>query len=169
MELSPSKSEKKQLLSAISSLSDKIADAVEQAKQDFKTASDVYEFLSTKNVAAGIRKLFIMPLYIQCFNAMSVKTRAELEQLWAKHYSHHDVREAVKNLLENEGSMREFAEKVDKELILHEKHSNPPAKIGQALPNNLALTNAETGQATLLETCWSKSKFTWFVFLRHFG
>ena len=48
-------SEKKLLLSAISSLSENIASAVKQAWDDFKTASDVYEFINTKNV---IRKLF---------------------------------------------------------------------------------------------------------------
>lgn len=167
--LSSSDSGKSLLLSSISTLSGKIAGTVKQAREDFKAASDVYEFMSTKNIAAGIRKLFIMPLYIECFSSMGVNTRAELQQLWAKHYNDHEVREVVEELLEHEDSMQEFAVEVDKELRLHEKKSNPPAKVGQVLPKDLTLTDAETGQEMTLETCWKESKFTWFVFLRHFG
>lgn len=162
-------SEQTHLLSAISNLSEKIASTVKQAREDFKAASDVYEFINTRNVAAGILKLFIMPLYIECFKSVGVKTRAELEELWTKQYSDHDVREIVEELLENEDSVREFAVEVDRELILHEKKSNPPAEVGQALPKDMALIDAETGQEMPLETYWKESKFTWFVFLRHFG
>lgn len=162
-------SEKAHLLSAISSLNEKIASAVKQAREDFKAAPDVYEFMNTKNIAAGIRKLFIMPLYIECFKSLKVKTRAELEQLWAKQYADSEVRETVEELLENEDSVREFAMEVDKELTLHEKKSSSPAKVGQALPSDMMLTDAETGRDMPLETCWKESKFTWFVFLRHFG
>ena len=162
-------SEKRLLLSAISSLSEKIASAVKQARDDFKTALDVYEFISTKNVTAGIRKLFIMPFYIECFNSLGVKTRTELEQLWAKHYNDHEVREEVEDLLENEDSVCEFAVEVDKELSLHEEKSNPPPQIGQTLPKDLCLVDADTGEEMPLESSWKGSKFTWFVFLRHFG
>lgn len=161
--------EKGLLLSAISSLSEKIAGAVKQAGEDFKTASDIYEFISTENVTAGIRKLFIMPFYIECFNSLGVKTRAELEQLWAKHYNDHEVREAVEDVLKNEDSVREFAVEVDRELSLHEEKSNPSAQIGQTLPKDLRLIDADTGEEMSLESFWEGSKFTWFVFLRHFG
>lgn len=165
-----SDSEKSLLLSVISILSEKIAGAVNQAREDFKAAVDVHEFLdSTKNVAAGIRQLFIMPLYIECFVSMGVKTRAQLEKLWAKHYRDHKVRETVEELLDNEDSVRELAMEVDNVLSLHEQKSNPAAKLGQVLPKDLILTDAETGQETPLETYWKGSKFTWFVFLRHFG
>lgn len=79
--------ESNSLLSSILTLSEKIKGAVKQAREDFKVASDVYDFISTTNVTAGIRKLFVMPLYIECFNSTGVKTRAELERLWAKHYT----------------------------------------------------------------------------------
>ena len=164
-----SESERSLLLSVISSLSEKIAAALKQAREDFKAASDVYEFLSTTNVEAGIRKLFIMPHYIECFNSMGVKTRAELEQIWTKHYKDHKVKEEVEELLQHEESMREFAVEVDKELALLEKKPKPFAQVGQCLPQDLSLTDAETGEKLQLETCWKDSKFTWFVFLRHFG
>ena len=160
---------KAQLLSAISVLSEKIANSVEQAKKDFKSAPDVYEYMSTENSAAGIKKLFIMPLYIECFKTLGVSTRAELEQLWAKEYADPDVRDKVEELLENEDSMCEFAKEVDKELKSHEQASNAPASLGQSIPKDIRLTDAETGQQVELELHWSSSKFTWYVFLRHFG
>ena len=161
--------ERNSLLSSILTLSEKIKGAVKQAREDFKAASDVYDFISTTNVTAGIRKLFIMPLYIECFNSVGVKTRAELEKLWAKHYKVDKVREAVEELLEHEESMHEFAVEVDRELSRQEKKSNPVAKVGQQLPRDLSLIDAETGLETRLDECWEGSKFTWFVFLRHFG
>lgn len=165
-----SDSEKSSLLSAISTLSEKIAGAVNKVREDFKAAEDIYEFLdSTKNAASGIRQLFVVSLYIECFESMGVKTRAELEKLWAKHYKDHKVREAVEELLDSEDSVREFAVEVEKVLRLHEQKSNPPAKLGQVLPKDLLLTDAETGQEMPLEAYWKGSKFTWFVFLRHFG
>ena len=161
--------DKSLLLSSLSTLSEKIASVVKQAKTDFNAASDVYDYIRTTNKSAGIRKLFIMPLYIECFSSVGVKTRTELEQVWAKSYSDHQVREAVEELLENEENFCEFAMEVDKVLSLYEKKSNPTAKVGQDLPKDLALTDAGTGQEMLLESYWKESKFTWFVFLRHFG
>lgn len=162
-------SEKATLVSSISSLSEKIAGAVKQAKADFKAASDVYDFMSTTNKTAGIRKLFIMPLYIECFNVLNVKTRSQLEDLWAKHYNEREVRAAVQKLLKCEDSFREFAVNVDNVLKLQEKKSNPVPSVGQELPKDLALLDTETGQNMPLESYWQTSRFTWFVFIRHFG
>jgi hypothetical protein len=162
--------EKAVLLSSLSTLSQKIASAVKQAKADFITVSDVYEFMSTRNKTTGIQKLFvIVSLYIECFQSVRVKTRTELEKLWAKYYDDQEVRGTVEELLDNEESVEKFAAEVDKELSNHESKSNPPAKIGQALPKSLVLTDVETGEETPLENYWKESKFTWFVFLRHFG
>ena len=161
--------DKMSLLSAISTLSGKISGAVKEARENFQGASDVYEFLSTENVSAGIRKLFVMPLYIECFKSLGIQTRAQLEELWRKSYSDHRVRDTVEDLLENEDSICEFAKEVDKELALHEKKTKPFAHVGQSVPKDLALTDADTGEEMQLETCLNGSKFTWFVFLRHFG
>lgn len=167
-------SEKTHLLSAISGLSEKIASIVKQAREDFKAcledlkaAPDAYEFISTRSMGGSI--LSIMLHYTECFSSVGVKTRAEFEKLWAKQYSDQEVREAVEELLENEDSLKQFAMEVDKEMDLHEKKSNPMAKLGQALPKDMTLIDAETGQEMPLETYWKPSKFTWFVFLRHFG
>ena len=150
--------ERNSLLSSILTLSKKIKGAVKQAREDFEAASDVYNFISTTNVAAGIRKLFcIMPLYIECFNSVGVKTRAELEKLWAKHYKVDKVREAVEELLEHEESMHEFAVEVDRELSHQEKKSDPVAKVGQQLPRDLSLIDAKTGLETRLDECWEGS------------
>lgn len=164
-----SKADKLLLLSTLSTLSEKITAVVEQAKEDFKAAKDVYEFIKTENISAGICKLFIMPAYIECFKTLGVKTRKQMEQLWSKQYSDHKVRQAVEDLLENENSVEEFAAEVEKVLRSHEKKSNPCAKVGQYLPKALSLIDAETGQESSLESYWKGSKYTWFVFLRHFG
>lgn len=79
------------------------------------------------------------------------------------------MREAVEELLENEESIREFVVEVDRELSRQEKKSNPAAKLGQQLPGDLSLVDAETGLEMRLDECWKGSQFTWFVFLRHFG
>ena len=160
---------KPQLLSAIATLSEKIARAVQKAKEDFKASPDVYDFLDIKNPDPRTQTLFLVPPYVECFKSLGVSTRAELEQLWAREYSDPEVREKVEELLETEESIREFATEVDKVLISHERAANTPACVGQSLPKDLLLTDAETGEQVALEMYWKRSKFTWFVFLRHFG
>lgn len=159
------------LISSVSALSERIVNVVGQVRKYYKTSSDLYAFIKLDN-RRGVSALYAVSYaYSDCFKAVGVQTRAELEQLWSRHYSDPQVRDAVEVLLEGEESFTELLTEVERELIPCEEKSvaNGPAAVGQLLPGDLTLLDVSSGQHSMIEEYWKGSKFTLFVVVRHFG
>lgn len=158
------------LVSSLGALRDSIAKVVQQGRANYKASKDVHDYMRGGN-DRGIGKLFGWRPYTECMKRTAVQTRAELEQLWRRHYVHPEVRDAVDDLLEVEEDFAEFVNEVDKELSLYEDKIayKDVAEMGQMLPKDLEVIEASSGQLATLESYWKGSKFTLFVVLRHFG
>lgn len=161
------------LVSCLSVLAEKIEKCVNLTREDFKASTDLYEFVMySHDVNHGIMKLIAAtPGYVECMQKLGVKTKAELEQLWAKHYGEPGVKEAVEKLLEAEKKYAEFIAEVESELSPNENKLtiNDAAKEGEMLPKDHGLIEIPSGQPVTLESCWKGAKFTLFVLLRLFG
>ena len=158
------------LLAALPVLSAKVEEIVKQAREDY-SSSDVSTFVG-KRGGQGISRLFsAMPAYLECLEAVGVKTRAELKQFWARHYGNHDVREAVDAVLEEEDNFNHLVAEVDRQFSVLEAEAcpRPPASVEQLLPSDLELIESPSGQPTSLGQTWKGSEFTLYIFMRHFG
>ena len=99
-----------------------------------------------------------------------MKTRAQLEQLWASYYSNEDVRECVEDLLEAENAYGQFMADIDEATQAYEdKLALDIAGEGSSLPPDLSLTDTMTGEPLRLEKVWKKARFTLFVLRKHFA
>lgn len=164
-------SSKELLLSALPALSAKVGSVVERVRELYSASSDVSEFMEVGQ-GRGLRHLFsVTPAYAQCMRKVGVKSRVELEGVWARHYGDPEVREAVDALMEEEDDFHQLVAQVEKKLSASEDEAttHPPASVGQLLPKDLQLTEASSGQNVPLGASWTGSKFTLYVLLRHFG
>ena len=163
-----------ELVSSLSALAEKIESTVKVTREDFKSTTDIYEFLRWDNHdnEHGIQKLGTATAgYVECMQKLGVKTKAELEQLWAKHYGEPGVKEAVEKLLAVEKNFSDFTEEVESQLRPLESKLTvkDPACVGAVLPKDQPLIDVSSGQPVTLESCWKGAKFTLFVFLRMLG
>lgn len=160
------------LASSLSALAEKVVQKVEDCKDHLKTCPDLNEFLSVKN-PSGIRQLFhIMPVYAEVMEKVGVRTKIQLEELWARRYVEEAVRDSVEQLLEAEEGMAEFIQDVDKQLDKEEDsilEKNLLLHVGDHFPEELVVTEVPSGQDVPLGESWKGSRYTLFVLMRHFG
>ena len=92
------------LVSSLTALAEKVERIVQVTREDFETTADFYQFvLFRTSFDQGIVKIggVVFP-YAECMKSVGVKTKAELEQLWTKHYSEPGVKTAVESVLQAE-------------------------------------------------------------------
>ena len=157
------------LVSQLTAHAKKIESVIELTRADFLQA-DFDDFLVYINDANhGILKLCaIFVSLAECIEKLGVRTRAELEQLWSKHYGEPEVKEAVDYLLEAEKSYASFLTEMENKISPGENklRVKNAAQGGQTLPKDLSLIAMPSGQPKALEECWKGAKFTLFVLLR---
>lgn len=161
-----------ELLPSVLALGKAMEGLVESGKANYSASSDISDYIRLDN-KNGIRLLYrAKSLYVECMRKVGVKTRKELEQLWAKGYSNPALRDAVEALLEAEDAFSEFTSMLDRDLVEYEERnstSQDAIKAGQRLPEDLCFVEASSGEAVPLESHWKTTRFTLFVLLRHFG
>lgn len=160
------------LAQSLSTLAKKIESAVERTREDYNK-SELHHFLTySKDENHGILKLFAAtPAYAECMRKFGVESKAELEELWGKHYEEPGVKDAVDTLLKAEDNFTKFVAEIDEKLspLENKLTVNSVAQIGEDLPKEHPLIEIPSGQQTSLEACWKGAKFTLFVLLRLFG
>ncbi len=118
-------------------------------------------------------RLFIVAVYgsSECMTKLGVGTRAEMEKLLEEYLGNPDVKEAVHALQSAEKNWLDFVAEVESKLAIEEDKltTNSPASIGKQLRKDLCLTDATSGHPANLESLWKESKYTLFMYLRHFG
>ena len=161
------------LIASLTDLAKKVESVIKRTRQDFNKATDLYHFLTYSNDENyGVMKLSaVASSYAECMTKVGVQTKAELEQLWEKHYEEPAVKDAVSNLLKAEKNYAGFLDEMERKLsTLEDKLTvNGSAQVGQEFPKEHSLIEIPSGQPSSPEACWKGSKFTFFVFLRLFG
>lgn len=98
-----------------------------------------------------------------------MKTRSQLEQLWASHYSCEDVRDCVEDLLQVESDYGKLMAEIDKATqAVEDELALDVANKGDHLPGDLSLVEATTGEPLQLEKLWIQAPFTLFVLRKHY-
>ena len=102
--------------------------------------------------------------------AVGVMTRKELEALWSKHYTDESVRESVEELLTAEDNHRAFIREVDVDLQKVEDKLRPTeiSSLGSQLPGELSLVEATSQKSITIESLLKQSRFTLFIFRKHY-
>ena len=171
------------LATSLHSLSESYHKALNSVRKDFEASTGIYQFLKYKDQylkkdnfepeePENLAWLFLVSVHGQaeCFKKLGVGTRAEMEKLWGEHLANPDVKEAVDALQNAEKTCLEFVDEVDQKLAIEEgKFSGSPAHTGMQLPKDLSVIDASSGHPTALESICKTSKYTLFMYIRHFG
>ena len=171
------------LATSLHSLSESYNKALNSARKEFEASTGIHEFLkyednfskkgdSEPEEPKNLARLFKVSVYGQaeCFKKLGVGTRAEMEKLWGEHLANPDVKEAVDALQNAENSSLKFIDEVDQKLAIEEgKFSGGPSHAGMQLPKELSVIDASSGHPTALESICKTSKYTLFMYVRHFG
>ena len=162
-----------ELVSALSTLSTMVENAVEHTREVFKEAKDFEHFLAySDDINHGTQKLATtIYSYADCMEKVGVKTKAELEELWSKNIEKPGVKDAVEKLQLAEKHLKELVDEIAAKLNPQEDKAtvNEPAKVGEVLPKDYKVMEIPSGQQITLEESLKGSKYTLFVLLRLFG
>ena len=158
------------LISALGNLSSELTGMIANAKKNYDV-NKLDWFLNRDSGKEGILALYPVNAYHACFLAAEVKTRKQLEELWVSRYTEEAVRDAVDDLLAAEQDYRQYISEIDADLRLLEESLSPSETstvIGSQLPVGISLVQASSGTSLSLESLLKKSRFTLFVFRKHY-
>lgn len=166
--------ERQTLLSSLTKIVESLENVVEQGEKNRADAGGVDEYIKLEN-PRGIKLMFRpMPIYAECISKHEVKTWKEVEKIITKHYRDEGVHDLMEEMLSAEESYECFVKKREEELAVFEKEDSfsemDVLTIGKDIPKNLALLDADSGDSLpLVSSYCSKSKYTLFILMRHYG
>ncbi len=165
--------EKDNLVTSLSKLVESVESIIQEGGRDCKAAGNISDYIKLEN-PRGIKLMFKpMPVYAQCMLEHDVKTWKDFEGIIKKYYKDDGVQELIEELLSAEDSFEHFIEIREKELAVAEKENSfsetEILTVGQTIPRDLALLEAQSGDSKPLTSYCEKSKFTLFVLMRHYG
>ena len=166
-------SEKEKLVTSLSKLIESMEAVVQEGERDCRDAGGVNDYIKLEN-PRGIKLMFKpMPVYAQCMIEHGMKTWKDFEGIIKKYYKDDRVQELVEELLSAEDSYKHFVEKREKELATVEKGNSFSESeiltVGQTIPRDLALLEAQSGDSKPLTNYCKKAKYTLFILMRHYG
>ena len=159
------------LVSELQILAGSITSMVQRGKAS-RASYSLEQFLNTdrRKENAGLYCLYPVQDYVRCFRALGVKNRDKLDELCRRRYGEAEVRDAAEELLQSEEMFGEFVSEVDRDLKASEDKlaiSNV-LSVGNNLPTELELLDADSNSRVSLGTVLGKAPFTLFVLKRHF-
>ncbi|XP_061414771.1 uncharacterized protein LOC133346951 isoform X2 [Lethenteron reissneri] len=121
------------------------------ARAESEEDGELQEFVLQKitRLGAMIRE------YAQLMSSVLVSSRADLEELWRRHWGKSDVRDAVEELLQLEEEWSSFLKGIDERLD-NEVTAPGVAEPAVQLPLELELTDACCGRF-LSQRCWVRT------------
>ena len=159
------------LISALGKLSSELAGMIANTKKNYDP-NRLDWFLNRDSGKEGVScLLYPVHAYYACFLAAEVKTRKQLEELWISRYTNEAVRDAVDDLLAAEQDYRQYISEIDADLRLLEETLSPSetsSTIGSQVPLDLSLVEANTGASVSLESLLKRSRYSLFVFRKHY-
>ena len=161
------------MLPALQKLNQELAKMVEDGSGvnfEAMRSDRLEEFL---NVDCEVSMIALRPMlnYLYCLKAVGrVKTRAELEEMWKGSYHDEEVRECVEELLSLEESLQELYDDIDVEIQKAEDRLafQNITKVGDKLPEDLALVKCRSREVVKLEEVLKQSKFTLLVSIKFY-
>ena len=165
--------EKEDLVTALSKLVESVESIVQEGERNCKAAGGIDDYIKLEN-PRGIKLMFKpMPVYAQCMTDHDVKTWKDFEGIVKKHYKDNGVQELIEELLSAEDSYKHFVEKREEELAATEKENSfnvtEMLTVGQTIPRELSLLEAQSGDSKPLTSYCEKAEFTLFILMRHYG
>ena len=165
---------RKTLLSSLEKLADAINRVVNETRAEYAAASgDVEKFVSgPAGPKRGIRNLWShVANYVECLRANGVTKYSDLEELWKRHYSRQEIRDAVEDVLEAEESHQSLLQEVEGPFIETQSSTGTGEvwSTGDCVCGDLEVTDARSSEVKEVRSYWEGSKVTLFVLLRHFG
>ena len=165
--------EKENLVTSLSKLVESVESAVQEGERNCKAAGSINDYIKLEN-PRGIKLMFKpMPVYAQCMIEHDVKTWKDFEGIVKRHYKDDGVQELIEELLSAEDSYEHFVKKREEELTATERENSfnetEILAVGQTIPRDLALLEAQSGDSKPLTSYCEKAKFTLFILMRHYG
>ena len=165
--------EKDNLVTSLSKLVESVESVVQEGERDCKDADSISDYIKLEN-PRGIKLMFKpMPVYAQCMLEHDVKTWKDFEGIVKRHYKDDGVQELIEELLSAEDSYEHFVKEREEELAVTEKENSfnetEILAIGQTIPKEIALLEAQSGNSKPLTSYCEKAKFTLFILMRHYG
>lgn len=161
------------LVSSLSRLVESMESVVKEGEKDCREARGIEDYIRLESPRSMKLMFKPMPVYAQCMIEHNVTTWKDFEDIVKKHYKDEGVRELVEELLSAEDGYKHFVEKREKELATLEKENslreNEIITVGQTVPRNLTLTEAQSGNSVSLISYCEKSEYTLFILMRHYG
>ena len=165
--------EKENLVTSLSKLVESVESAVQEGERNRKAAGSINDYIKLEN-PRGIKLMFKpMPVYAQCMTEHDVKTWKDFEGIVKRHYKDDGVQELIEELLSAEDSYEHFVKKREEKLTATERENSfnetEILAVGQTIPRDLALLEAQSGDSKPLTSYCEKAKFTLFILMRHYG
>ena len=153
------------LLRALRALADGLDTKVDESRKYYKSCGGINDFLTGN----GLKMIFPVGLYVECFKTVGVRCRSEVEALWTSLYSDPTVSECVENLLAAEDHWTGFIAELDREMEAHEEQAALPiVHVEERFPLDISLVETRSGDTVQLKNCLEKSKFTMFILRKHY-
>ena len=153
------------LLRALRALADGLGKKVDDSRKYYKSCGGINDFLTVN----GLKLIFPVGLYVECFKTVGVRHRSELEALWTSLYSDPTVSECVENLLAAEDHWTGLIAELDREMEAHEERTALPiVQAGEQFPLDISLVETRSGDTIQLKNCLEKSKYTMFILRKHY-
>ena len=159
------------LLQAVRTLTNDLNKMVDEGRRQYQSSPDINDFVLSRGSDKHHGLLLVYPvnLYVECLKTVGVKSRDELEALWASLYSDPAVSECVENLLAAEDRWVDFISELDREMEAHEERTALPiVQGGEQFPLDIPLIEPKTGDTVQLKSCFEKSKYTLFILRKHY-
>lgn len=165
--------ERLELLDCLSRVVESMDSVIVDGEKHIKEAGSVDEYMKLEN-PRGIKLLFRpMPVYAECISKHMVDTWKDFEEIVRKHYKDEGVKDLVEELLSAEETFEDFIRKREQELTEFEKNRSLSEQdvltLGKVIPKDLTLIDAQSGDSRPITTFCSKSKYTLFILMRHYG
>lgn len=144
---------------------------MEKCRANHNGCPNVEEYVSLENTT-GIKQIYqIMPAYAEAMKNVGVTKIKKLEELWGSKFADPLVRDSVEELLQVQEEMAEFLQEIETKLAKTDDAivGDNALQVGNSLPTDLMVTEVPSGRPVRLEESWKESKYTLYVFMRHFG
>lgn len=145
-----------------------IENVIEKIDGNIKSVNLDASFPKETFLETEVKKLLIIPAYVELFKSLSVETRREAEKAWASYMIKDDaVEDALDELLEKEMEFDRFLGDID-QYLLKDVETKTTNHIGSFLPQHTKVTDLNSDLIDLSSYIPTDGNLI-VIFIRHFG
>ncbi len=159
------------LLQAVQTLTKGLSSMVQDGRKAIEASPSINDFVKSRGSddPHGLMCVYPVNLYVACLRTAGVKSRRELESLWAGMFSDVEVQENVEELLAAEEKWVGLISELDQEMKSYEeKTALDVIDVGEKFPMDIALVETKSGDTVSLKSCVEKTPYTLFILRKHY-